>query len=71
MASTLNRRVVALEERQVPAGGRPSLKVLFIPCGLSEIEEAEWCAEHVPQAEALSPRVMLVRFMRPGEMREA
>lgn len=70
MASTLNRRVVALEERQVPAGGR-FVKILFIPCGLSEIEEAEWCEEHVPQAEALSLRVMLVRFMRPGEMREA
>lgn len=70
MPSTLNRRFVALEKKQVSAEGR-SGKILLIPCGLSEIEEAEWCAEHVPQAEALSPRVMLVRFVRPGEMREA
>lgn len=70
MASTLNRRVVALEEKQVSDEGR-SAKILFIPCGLSKTEEAEWCAEHVPPAEALSSMVMLVRFMRPGEMRDA
>ncbi len=70
MASTLNRRVVALEEKQVSDEGR-SAKILFIPCGLSEIEEAEWRAEHVPQAEALSPMVMVVRFLRSGEMRDA
>lgn len=71
MASTLTRRVAALEEKQLPAGGRPALKVLFIPCGLSEAEEEQWCAEHVPPAEALSPMVMVVRFLRPDELQQA